>query len=136
MRWCLGLAIALALLLAACEWGLTLVGHSERSSISPQGGWMETSTRSANGSAVRDLELELSNVRLDTTVVLEVGEGAFHIELLDGKDNVTLSLKATPGQPAEGSGYMETDTFGDAEYRVTAEDAKQVHYRFEFGISR
>ncbi|MEA3375331.1 MAG: hypothetical protein U9R72_03930 [Chloroflexota bacterium] len=74
-------------------------------------------------------------MRLETDVNLEVGEGTFTIELLDADGNVTLSLQATPGKPASGRGYMEVD-FDEAEYRVTAEEAKDVYYRLEFVFTR
>ena len=131
---CAFVLITVVLMLSACEGGLTLVGQSERSRLSGQSGWVETTIRKANGSATRDLELGWSSVGIETTVALEVDEGSFLIELLDGDDNVTLSLEATPGQPATGSGYMETDTFGDAEYRVMAVQAIGVRYRFDFGV--
>jgi hypothetical protein len=129
----MGLLITLVLL-SGCEGGLTLVGHSERSGISGQRGWVETSIARANGSSTRDLELSWSSVGIEATVTLEVDEGSFVIELLDAEGDVTLTLEATPGEPVSGSGYMETDAFGDAEYRVTAKEASGVRYRFDLVV--
>ena len=128
------LMLVLALLLTACEGGFTAVGSSERSRITNRNGWLEKSIKKTNGSVTQEIELERSGCRLEATVTLEVGEGTFQIELLDKDGNVTLSLEATPGHPASGSGYIETDSFGDAQYRVTAEEAKDVKYRIEFDI--
>jgi hypothetical protein len=130
---CIGLMFALALWVSGCEGGLTFMGSSERSSMSAQSGWIEITARSVNGSALRDLELGWSNARVPTSVALEVGEGSLAIELLDGDDNVTLSLEATPGNPASGDGYVDTDWDGEASYRLTATEAKQVRIRFDFG---
>jgi len=128
------LLIALALLLAACEGGFSATGSSERSHITVNSGWIEKSFKKANGSTTQKIELDWPGRRVETTVTLEVGEGTFHIELLDGEGNVTLSLEATPGRPANGSGFMKADSFGDARYRVTAVEAKDVKYRLEFEI--
>jgi len=128
------LLIALVLLLAACEGGFSATGSSERSRITVNSGWIEKSFKKANGSATQKIELDWPGRRVEATVTLEVGEGTFHIELLDGEGNVTLSLEATPGRPASGSGFMKADSFGDARYRVTAVEAKDVKYRIEFEI--
>jgi hypothetical protein len=132
--YCVTVAAVLALLLAACEGGLTLTGASESSRMSPQSGWIEISARKVNGSSVRDLELQWGDARVDTTVALEVGAGSLRIELLDEDDNSTLSLEATPGQPASGSGYVDTDWDGEGSYRMTAAEAENVRIRFEFEV--
>lgn len=134
MCYCVSVATVLALLLAACEGGLTLTGASESSRMSPQSGWIEISARKVNGSSVRDLELQWGDARVDTTVALEVGAGSLRIELLDEDDNPTLSLEATPGQPASGSGYVDTDWDGEGSYRMTAAEAENVRIRFEFEV--
>lgn len=125
----LGLAIGLV----ACDGGYVASGSRESSQIGGQGGWVESHIRSANGSATQGIEVAGSGLRLDTDVTLEVEEGTFTIELLDADGNVTLAVQATPGNPASGRGYMEVD-FDEAEYRVTAEEAKGVHYRMEFAF--
>jgi len=102
--------------------------------MSPQSGWIEISARKVNGSSVRDLELQWGDARVDTTVALEVGAGSLRIELLDEDDNSTLSLEATPGQPASGSGYVDTDWDGEGSYRMTAAEAENVRIRFEFEV--
>jgi hypothetical protein len=100
------LLIALVLLLAACEAGFSATGSSERSRITVNSGWIEKSFKKANGSATQKIELDWPGRRVEATVTLEVGEGTFHIELLDVEGNVTLSLEATPGRPASGSGLI------------------------------
>jgi hypothetical protein len=127
------LVVWLAVALVACEGGYVATGSRENSQIGGRGGWVEASVRSANGSATQGIEVDASGLRLDTDVTLEVEEGAFTIELLDADGNVTLALQATPGNPASGRGYMEVD-FDEAEYRVTAEEAKGVHYRLDFAF--
>jgi hypothetical protein len=128
------LILCLAVILAACEGGYVTSGGRESSRISGQGGFVEKNIRSANGSATEAIEVDASGLRLDTDVTLEVEEGTFTIELLDADGNVTLTLQATPGNPASGQGFMEV-SFDEAEYRVTAEEAKGVHYRLDFTFS-
>lgn len=124
--------VALVVVLAACEGGYSTSGARESSQmVGGRGGWIEKSIRSANGSVTQAIEVDLSGRRLDTEVTLEVEEGTFTIELLDGEGNVTLTVQATPGNPASGRGYMESRG-GEAEYRVTAAEAKGVHYRLAF----
>jgi hypothetical protein len=125
------LAVVLLVVLAACEGAYTTRGGRESSRMGAQGGWVEKRINSANGSATQSIEVDVSGLRLNTEVSLEVEEGTFTIELLDADGNVTLSLQATPGNPASGQGYMET-RFDEAEYRVTADGAKGVHYRLDF----
>jgi len=133
--WCtLSLTLAVILLLAACEGGYMTSGSSHRSHIGMQDGWFEKSIKKANGSAIQKIEADQPGRRLEATVTLEVGEGTFGIELLDQEGNGTLSLEAAPGRPASGSGTMETNAFGEARYRVTAVEARDVKYRIEFDI--
>jgi len=130
----LSLILVSVVLLTACESSYTVTGSSERSRITNRSGWLEKSIKKANGSATQEIEVDWSGRRLEATVTLEVSEGTFGIELLDGEGNVTLSLEASAGRLASGRGYMETDTFGDAKYRVTAAEARDVKYRIEFTI--
>jgi hypothetical protein len=120
-------------MVAGCEGGFTASGTSERSRLTGRSGFVEKSMRRANGSITEEIEVDGAGGRLDATVTLEVEEGRFSIELLDADDNVTLSLEATPGNPASGQGYMET-VFGNARYRVRAEEAKGVRYRLDFTL--
>ncbi|MGD2148107.1 MAG: hypothetical protein PVH41_15560 [Anaerolineae bacterium] len=128
---CMTLLLVLLLVLAACEGGFTASGSSEKSSLTGRGGFVERSIRRANGAITEEIEVDGGGQLLDTQVTLEVEEGSFAIELLDAEGNVTLSLEATPGNPASGRGTMET-SFGQAEYRVRAEEARGVKYRLEF----
>lgn len=112
----------------------TATGTAEKSRMTEEGGWIENSIQKVNGTNTEEIETQYSNVRLDTEVTLEVAEGTFTLELLDKNGDVTLTLKATPGNPASGAGHLDTDALGRAKYRVTAEEAKGVNYRFEFTI--
>jgi hypothetical protein len=131
---CACLFIVWASLLTACGEGFIATGTSEKSHFAGKNGWLERSIKKANGSAVQKIELERPGRRLYTNVTLEVGEGTFQIELMDGEGNVTLTLEATSGQPASDSSLVTTGPFGDVKYRVTAVEAKDVKYRIEFDI--
>lgn len=127
----IGLVVILLLALAACEGGFTSMGSTERSALTARGGFVEASMRRANGSVTKEIELEGSVDRLNAQVTLSVEEGAFTIELLDADGNPTLSLVATPGNPASGQGTMDV-VFDAADYRVRAEEARGVTYRIDF----
>ncbi|MCD6552867.1 MAG: hypothetical protein J7M16_02520 [Anaerolineae bacterium] len=122
----------LAVLLVACESSYTTVGISTRSHQDMRGGDLTVKIKKANGSSTQDIEIGDSGLILDTDVTLTVGEGVFRLELLDGEGDVTLTLEARDGQTVSGSGRMVTDSFGDARYRVTAADARNVEYRFDY----
>jgi len=63
-----------------------------------------------------------------------VGAGSYKIELLGENDEVTLALEAQGGETLTGQGWMVTDAFGDASYRVTAVQAEDVEYRIEYSF--
>jgi hypothetical protein len=132
-RLMLGLGLALLLLsLAACE-GYTQTGVKTSSHSSTTGGDLTVRVGKANGSVIEDLETAGSGGWiLDAEVTLTVGEGSYKIELLDGEDQVTLTLEASSGQTVSGHGTMVTDAFGEASYRVTAVDAEDVEYTIEY----
>jgi hypothetical protein len=125
------LVLILLLLLVACEGGFSSIGSSERSAMTGRGGFVEASMRRANGSITKEIELDGGADRLETQVSLSVEEGSFAIELLDADENVTLSLEATPGNPASGQGVMDV-VFDSAQYRVRADEARGVTYRLDF----
>jgi hypothetical protein len=90
-------------------------------------------TGKANGTSTKDLETAASGTAiLDATVVLKVGQGSYKIELLGENDEVTMELEVQGGQALSGTGWMVTDAFGDASYRVTAVEAEDVEYRIEY----
>jgi hypothetical protein len=97
------------------------------------GGRITTSVSKANGTITEDIEVEgIADLILDATVTLSVGSGSFKIELFDEDDQVTLALEARDGQIVDGQGWMVTDAFGDASYRVTAVEAEDVEYTIEY----
>jgi len=106
-----------------------------RTSISQTagGGRLTAHVGKANGSAVQDLETDTNSVvTLDASVTLAVGKGTYKIELLGEDDQVTLSLEASGGQTVSGEGWMVTDSFGEASYRVTATEAEDIDYQIDY----
>jgi hypothetical protein len=130
IRW--GLAILLALLLVACE-GYTESMARTSSSQTMSGGQLTAHIGRANGSIVQDLDTGAGSVlTLDAIVTLAVGQGTFKIELLGEDDQVTLTLEASTGETVTGEGWMVTDAFGEASYRVTATEAENVDYQIDY----
>lgn len=133
----LTVALVLCLLLttlAACEGGFTTTGERSKESHVGDHGEVEVSIASANGSITKSFETQYSGAFVDAQVTLEVEEGTFKIELLGEDGEVTLALEAGAGEQVSGSGTMVTDSFGEAEYRVTAEGAKGVHYLITYQV--
>ena len=126
------LLLTAVLLLAGCE-GYTEMNSSSSEHHDAGGGKVSVATGKANGTSTRDLETAASGEAiLDATVVLKVGSGSYKIELLGENDEVTMVLEAQGGQALSGVGWMITDAFGDASYRVTAVEAEDVEYRIEY----
>jgi hypothetical protein len=124
------IALALALLLVACE-GYSQTGASSKMQSDMNGGDLAVRVRKASGTAEQDIELDdggASGLILEADVTLSVEKGIFRIELLGEDGVVTLELEARDGAPASGHGQMVIDSFGDATYRVTAEEAENVEY--------
>jgi hypothetical protein len=128
-----GLSLLVAVfLLASCE-GYTEMNSSSSEHHDGGGGKVTVGVGKANGTSTRDLETAASGEAiLDATVVLKVGKGSYKIELLGENDEVTLELEVQGGQALSGVGWMVTDAFGDASYRVTAVEAEDVEYRIEY----
>ncbi|MFC2029906.1 hypothetical protein ACFLWA_04155 [Chloroflexota bacterium] len=120
----------LALLLVACE-GYSQSGVSSQTRSGLNGGEQRVRVGKASGTSEQDIEVEdgsSTDLVLETDVTLSVGKGMFRIELLGQDDQVTVELEARDGQTVSGRGQMVVDAFGDASYRVTAEDAENVEY--------
>ena len=126
-----GLAVTL-LLLVACE-GYSVTGKQSSSHEDMNGGGVKVSIRKANGTITERIETTgTADLVLETEVTLSVGKGSYKIELLGEGDEVTLSLEAQGGQAVSGQGWMATDRFGEARYRLTAVEAEDVEYTIEY----
>ena len=132
-KWLVGLALlVMVLLVVGCE-GYTQMNASSSEHHDRNGGRVSVSAGKANGTSTQNLETAASGVAiLDATVVLKVGEGSYKIELLGEDDEVTMVLEAQGGEAVSGVGWMVTDGFGEASYRVTAVEAEDVEYRIEY----
>ena len=132
MRHFLLLGLALALFVVACDsYSQTGVRSSNVQDMS--GGRVTTSVSKANGTITEAIEVEgIADLILDATVTLSVGSGSFKIELLGEDEQPTLTLEAHAGQTVDGQGWMVTDSFGEASYRVTATEAEDVEYNIEY----
>ena len=63
-----------------------------------------------------------------------MGAGSVKIEFLGEGDVVTSTLEARDGESVTGRGQMVTDVFGDARYRITATEAKDLEYAIYYVI--
>lgn len=127
----LGLVLMI-LILVACE-GYTTTGIKSSTYETTSGGGVRVSINKASGTATQDIELGgYAGVILDAEVTLTVGKGSYKIELLGEDDQVTLSLEARDGETVQGQGWMVSDSFGDAGYRVTAVESENVEYTIEY----
>ncbi|NIN66586.1 MAG: hypothetical protein GTO63_18245 [Anaerolineae bacterium] len=124
----------LALSLTACEGGYTTRGERVTMTEVGRGGEVDVRVDSANGSTTKDLEFDCTDCIVDVNVTLQVDQGSFKLEFLGEDDEVTLTLEASPGEQASGSGYMVTDGFGEGEYRVTADEAQGVSYHISYQL--
>lgn len=132
LRYLLLVGLTLVLLVVACDsYSQTGVRSSNVQDMS--GGRVTTSISKANGTTTEGIEVEgIADLILEANVTLSVGSGSFKIELLGEDDQPTLTLEAGAGQTVEGQGWMVTDSFGEASYRVTAVEAEDVEYLIEY----
>lgn len=122
----------LALSITACEGGYTTRGENITMTQAGMGGEIDAHIDSASGSITKDVEFDCADCFVDVNVTLQVVQGSFKLEFLGEDDEVTLTLEASPGEQASGSGYMVTDGFGEGEYRVTADEAQDVSYHISY----
>ena len=130
--WSSRIAMALCLL-AACTGGalgqgVELAADSTTATQGALGLALNVELGSA-GQEVSDLQFD---VVFDADVTLTVGKGSFQIELLGEDDQVTLTLAARDGETVSGRGQMKVDSFGEANYRVTAVEAEDVAYTIDY----
>lgn len=132
-RWLVGLGLVLLILvLVACE-GYSQSGVKTSSSSNTSGGKLTVRADKANGSIIQDMETaSAGGWTLDAEVTLTVGRGSYKIELLGEDEQVTLTLEAGAGETVSGQGWMITDAFGEASYRVTAVEAEDVEYTIDY----
>jgi hypothetical protein len=124
--------VLLALLLAGCE-GYTETGARSSSQQGMSGGQESASASKANGTSTKVIEVDgVPGLVLDADVTLSVGKGTFKIELIGEDGEVTLTLEARDGEAVSGHGWMAVDSFGEANYRVTATEAENVEYSIEY----
>ncbi len=120
--------VMLVAVLAGCE-GYSEMGARTSERQGTNGGDLSAKINSANGTAERSIEIEGgSGLVLEADVTLSVGKGSYKIELLGSDGAVTLTLEASEGQSVSGHGQMVADTFGEANYRVTAAEAEDIEY--------
>lgn len=131
-RLVMGLGLVVLLLLVACE-GYSASGEQSSSYQNMSGGGVKVGVKRANGTSTKKIEATgTADLVLEAEVTLSVGKGSYKIELLGEGEEVTLSLEARDGQAVSGQGWMATDGFGEASYRVTAVEAEDVEYTIEY----
>jgi hypothetical protein len=132
IRLVLLLGLVLLLSLGACD-SYSQTGVQSSSQQTMSGGKVTTRASKANGTITEEITVEgVADLILDASVTISVGAGSFKIELLGEDDQVTLALEARDGQTVDGQGWMVTDGFGEASYRVTAVESEDVEYTIEY----
>ena len=123
--------LVVMLLLAGCE-GYTETNSSSSEQQDGSGGSVSVTIGKANGTSTKTLETGATGAILDAEVILTAARGSYKIELLGEDGEVTLALEAKDGEALRGQGWMVTDSFGEASYRVTAVQAEDVVYSIEY----
>lgn len=132
IRLVLLLGLVLLLFLGACD-SYSQTGVQSSSQQTMSGGKITTRASKANGTITEGITVEgVADLILDASVTVSVGAGSYKIELLGEDDQVTLALEARDGQTVDGQGWMVTDGFGEASYRITAVEAEDVEYTIEY----
>jgi hypothetical protein len=126
--------LVVTLLLAGCE-GYSEMNSSTSGQHDSTGGYTTARVGKANGTSTKTIETAASGTAtIDALVTLTVGTGSYKIELLGENDEVTLVVEANAGESKTGQGWMVTDGFGEASYRVTAVEAGDVEYTIEYAF--
>jgi len=110
-------------------------GYRTTQKISGNSGKVRVQTNETNGTDSTEVELneELENTRVIATVTLSVEAGSCRA-ILTGEDGTSLTLDAAAGSPAEVSGELVTDIFGEVTLQTEAQNAQNVDLTISFSV--
>ena len=122
--------LALALAVLACSGG-----YSTSSKISGNSGEVRVKTNEADGSDSTSVELneDWMRERVGVTATLTVEAGSCQADLI-GEDGTVLSLDVSAGNPAQASGDLVTDSFGEVEFETACQGAQNLELLINFTL--
>lgn len=122
--------LALALAALACSGG-----YSTTSKISGNSGEVRVKTGEADGSDSTSVELneDWMRDRVFTTVSLSLEAGTCQAALI-GEENTRIELNASAGSPAQASGYLVTDGFGEVDLETNCQGAQNLELLINFTL--
>jgi glycerate-2-kinase len=122
--------LALALAALACSGG-----YSTTSKISGNSGEVRVKTGEADGSDTTSVELneDWMRDRVFTTVSFSLEGGTCRATLV-GEENTRIELNASAGSPAQASGYLVTDGFGEVDLETNCQGGQNLELLINFTL--
>ena len=120
----------LALVIAGLACG---TGFSTSSTVYGLSGNIRAKLKEGNDVYTNSLEIneDWSRVRINASVTASVAEGSCRATLT-GEENTSITLDVAAGSPAEASGYLVTDGFGEIELEADCQEAKELDVLINF----
>ncbi len=122
--------LALSLAALACSGG-----YSTTSKINGNSGEVRIKTNEADGTDSTSVELneDWMRERVGVTATLTVEAGSCQAELV-GENGTVLSLNASAGNPAQASGDLVTDSFGEVEFETNCQGVQNLELLITFTL--
>jgi hypothetical protein len=122
--------LALSLALLACSGG-----YSTTSKLSGNSGEVRVKTGEADGTDSTSVELneDWMRDRVSATATLSVEAGSCRGTLV-GEDGTSIVLDASAGSPAQVSGDLVTDGFGEVDFETSCKGAQNLDLLINFTL--
>ena len=122
--------LALALAILACSGG-----YSTTSKLNGNSGEVRVKTSEADGTDSTSVELneDWMQDRVFATATLSVESGSCRGTLV-GEDGTSIVLDAETGSPAQDSGDLVTDGFGEVEFQTNCQGATNLELLIQFSL--
>lgn len=122
--------LALTLALLACSGG-----YSTTSKISGNSGEVRVKTNEADGSDTTSVELneDWMRDRVAVSARLSVESGSCQATLV-GQESTVLALDTAAGNPAQATGVLVTDGFGEVDFVTNCQGAQNLELLINFTL--
>jgi len=122
--------LALSLAILACSGG-----YSTTSKLSGNSGEVRVKTGEADGTDSTSVELneDWMRDRVSVTAALSVEAGSCRGTLV-GEEGTSIVLDASAGSPAQASGDLVTDGFGEVEFETNCQGAQNLDLLINFTL--